>query len=47
MDKTTLSFFAAELLALMGMMAPVWVNNIKKEVREVGWQQRQYMTLVQ
>lgn len=29
MDKTTLSFFAAELIALMGMMAPVWVNNHK------------------
>ena len=29
MDKTTLSFFAAELIALLGMMAPVWVNNHK------------------
>jgi len=25
----TLSFFVAELLALMGMMAPVWVSNHK------------------
>lgn len=29
MDKMTLSFFVAELIALMGMMAPVWVNNHK------------------
>ena len=29
MDKMTFSFFVAELLALMGMMAPVWVNNHK------------------
>ena len=29
MDKSTLSFFLAELLALMGMMAPVWINNHK------------------
>ena len=29
MDKTTLSFFVAELIALLGMMAPVWVNNHK------------------
>ena len=29
MDKMTLSFFVAELLALLGMMAPVWVNNHK------------------
>ena len=29
MDKMTLSFFAAELLALLGMMAPVWLNNHK------------------
>ena len=29
MDKTTLSFFVAELLALLGMMAPVWVSNHK------------------
>lgn len=29
MDQTTLSFFAAELIALMGMMAPVWVSNHK------------------
>lgn len=29
MDKMTLSFFAAELIALLGMMAPVWVNNHK------------------
>lgn len=27
MDKMTFSFFVAELLALMGMMAPVWLNN--------------------
>ena len=29
MDKMTLSFFVAEILALVGMMAPVWVNNHK------------------
>ena len=29
MDNTTLSFFVAELLALLGMMAPVWLNNHK------------------
>lgn len=29
MDKITLSFFAAELLTLLGMMTPVWVNNHK------------------
>lgn len=29
MDKTTLSFFLAELVALLGMMAPVWINNHK------------------
>ncbi|MBR6513789.1 MAG: hypothetical protein IKT46_03035 [Clostridia bacterium] len=29
MDKMTLSFFVAELIALMGMMAPIWVNNHK------------------
>ena len=27
MDYMTLSFFAAELIALLGMMAPVWLNN--------------------
>ena len=27
MDYMTLSFFAAELVALLGMMAPVWLNN--------------------
>lgn len=29
MDKMTLSFFVTEILALMGMMAPVWVANHK------------------
>ena len=29
MDNTTLSFFVAEILALLGMMTPVWVNNHK------------------
>lgn len=29
MDKMTLSFFVAEILALLSMMAPVWVNNHK------------------
>ncbi len=29
MDKMTLSFFVAEILALLGMMAPVWLNNHK------------------
>lgn len=29
MDKMTLSFFAAEILALLTMMAPVWVSNHK------------------
>ncbi|MBR4880569.1 MAG: hypothetical protein IKU19_01465 [Clostridia bacterium] len=29
MDKLTISFFVTELIALMGMMAPVWVNNHK------------------
>ncbi len=29
MDKTTLGFFAAELIALVGMMAPVWLDNHK------------------
>ena len=29
MDKITLSFFVAEILALLGMMAPVWLNNHK------------------
>ena len=29
MDNTTLSFFVTELLALFGMMVPVWVNNHK------------------
>lgn len=29
MDKITLSFFLTELLALLGMMAPVWVANHK------------------
>ena len=29
MDKMTLSFFAAEILALLTMMAPVWINNHK------------------
>ena len=29
MDNTTLSFFVAEILALLGMMAPVWVSNHK------------------
>lgn len=29
MDKMTLSFFVAEILALLGMMAPVWVSNHK------------------
>ena len=28
-DKLTVSFFVTELLALLGMMAPVWVNNHK------------------
>ncbi len=29
MDKTTLSFFVAELVALVSMMAPVWLSNHK------------------
>lgn len=29
MDKITISFFVTELLALLGMMAPVWRNNHK------------------
>lgn len=29
MDKITFSFFVTELLALFGMMAPVWLNNHK------------------
>lgn len=29
MDNITLSFFIAELLALVGMMAPVWLSNHK------------------
>ncbi len=29
MDKMTLSFFLTELIALLGMMAPVWINNHK------------------
>ena len=29
MDKMTLSFFAAEIVALLTMMAPVWINNHK------------------
>ena len=29
MDKLTLTFFIGELIALMTMMAPVWVNNHK------------------
>lgn len=29
MDKMTLSFFAAEILALVSMMAPIWVSNHK------------------
>ena len=29
MDKITISFFVTELLALFGMMAPVWLNNHK------------------
>lgn len=29
MDELTVSFFVAELLALLGMMAPVWVSNHK------------------
>ncbi|MBQ3183443.1 MAG: hypothetical protein IJB57_07220 [Clostridia bacterium] len=29
MDKMTISFFVAELFALLGMMAPVWVSNHK------------------
>ena len=27
MEKTTLSFFLAELVTLLGVMAPVWLNN--------------------
>lgn len=29
MDKTTFGFFAAELIALVGMMAPVWLDSHK------------------
>ena len=29
MDKLTVTFFIGELIALMTMMAPVWVNNHK------------------
>jgi hypothetical protein len=29
MDKMTISFFVAEILALLSMMAPVWLNNHK------------------
>ena len=29
MDKMTLSFFAAELVAIIAAMTPVWVNNHK------------------
>lgn len=29
MDKTTFSFFVGELIALITMMTPVWVNNHK------------------
>ena len=29
MDNITISFFAAEILALLGMMAPVWLSNHK------------------
>lgn len=29
MDELKISFFVAELLALLGMMAPVWVSNHK------------------
>ena len=29
MDKATLGFFAAELIALVGMMAPVWLDSHK------------------
>lgn len=29
MDNMTISFFVAEILALVGMMAPVWLNNHK------------------
>ena len=29
MDKITFSFFVTVLLALFGMMAPVWLNNHK------------------
>ena len=29
MDEMTFSFFAAELLALLGMMVPVWLSNHK------------------
>ena len=33
MEKITLSFFVAELIALMGMMAPIWINNHKIKKR--------------
>ena len=29
MDKTTLSFFLAEIIAIIAAMTPVWVNNHK------------------
>lgn len=29
MDNLTISFFVGELIALISMMAPVWVNNHK------------------
>lgn len=29
MDNLTISFFVTELIALLGMMAPVWLNNHK------------------
>lgn len=29
MEKITLSFFVAEILALFGMLAPVWLSNHK------------------
>lgn len=29
MDKLTISFFIGEIIALMSMMTPVWVNNHK------------------